>query len=62
MADDANHDAFVLEIPEMVGIALSPQRTPQAATGPWPEGTVIVSADSHMLERRLLGRSLPRGS
>jgi predicted TIM-barrel fold metal-dependent hydrolase len=50
MADDANHDAFVLEIPEMVGIALSPQRTAQAATGTWPEGTVIASADSHMLE------------
>ena len=46
MADDA----FVLEIPEMVGIALSPQRKPQAATKPWPEGTVIISADSHMLE------------
>ena len=25
-------DGFVLEIPEMVGIPLSPQRTPQAAT------------------------------
>jgi predicted TIM-barrel fold metal-dependent hydrolase len=46
MADDA----FVLEIPEMVGIPLSPQRVPQAATKPWPEGTVIISADSHMLE------------
>lgn len=43
-------DGFVLEIPEMVGIALSPQRKPQAATGRWPEGTVIISADSHMLE------------
>ena len=47
MADDG----FVLEIPEMVGIPLSPQRTPQAATKPWPAGTVIVSADSHMIER-----------
>ncbi|HEY1427816.1 MAG TPA: hypothetical protein VGF50_14180, partial [Caulobacteraceae bacterium] len=46
MADDA----FVLEIPEMVGIALSPQRSPQAAAKAWPKGTVIVSADSHMLE------------
>ena len=46
MADDG----FVLEIPEMVGIALSPERTPQAATQPWPEGTLIISADSHMLE------------
>jgi len=43
-------DGFVLEIPEMVGIDLSPQRKPQASKGPWPEGTVIISADSHMLE------------
>jgi predicted TIM-barrel fold metal-dependent hydrolase len=46
MADDA----FVLEIPEMVGIPLSPQRKPQAKTKAWPEGTIIISADSHMLE------------
>jgi predicted TIM-barrel fold metal-dependent hydrolase len=52
MADDGAH-GFVLEIPEMVGIALSPQRTAQAATAAWPEGTVIVSADSHMLESDL---------
>jgi predicted TIM-barrel fold metal-dependent hydrolase len=50
MADDASHDRFVLEIPEMVGIPLSPQRTAQAATDAWPEGTLIISADSHMLE------------
>lgn len=43
-------DGFVLEIPEMVGIPLSPQRTAQAATGAWPAGTRIISADSHMLE------------
>ena len=43
-------DGFVLEIPEMVGIALSPQRKPQAATKAWPRGTRIISADSHMLE------------
>jgi predicted TIM-barrel fold metal-dependent hydrolase len=43
-------DRFVLEIPEMVGVPLSPARTAQAATRPWPEGTIIVSADSHMLE------------
>ncbi len=49
MADDG----FVLEIPEMVGIALSPNRRPQAATNAWPDGTVIVSADSHMLETDL---------
>jgi hypothetical protein len=49
MADDG----FVLEIPEMVGIALSPERAPQGATRPWPRGTRIVSADSHMLETDL---------
>lgn len=43
-------DGFVLEIPEMVGIPLSPARQPQAQGGPWPDGTVIISADSHMLE------------
>lgn len=43
-------DGYVLEIPEMVGIPLSPQRKPQAAAHPWPEGTVVISADSHMLE------------
>ena len=60
MADDANHDAFVLEIPEMVWIALSPQRAPQAGTRPWPEGTVIVSADSHMLEGDYWSTASPR--
>ena len=52
-------DGFVLEIPEMVGIPLSPQRKAQAATGPWPEGTVIVSADSHMLETDLWHERFP---
>src|SRR6202035_2751911 len=47
---DALVDGFVLEIPEMVGIPLSPARKAQAATSPWPEGTIIVSADCHMLE------------
>ena len=46
-------DGFVLEIPEMIGIALSPERTPQAATKSWPDGTLIISADSHMLETDL---------
>jgi predicted TIM-barrel fold metal-dependent hydrolase len=45
MADD-----FILEIPEQVGIAVARRRRPQAQTRAWPEGTVIVSADSHMLE------------
>ena len=43
-------DGFVLEIPEMVGIPLAAKRTAQEANQAWPEGTVIVSADSHMLE------------
>lgn len=46
-------DGFVLEIPEMVGIPLSPARTAQAATKAWPAGTTIISADSHMLETDL---------
>ncbi|WP_293679873.1 amidohydrolase family protein [uncultured Phenylobacterium sp.] len=44
-------DGFVLEIPEMVGIPLAAKRTAQEATQAWPAGTVIVSADSHMIER-----------
>lgn len=41
---------YVLEIPEQVTIAASPQRVPQAGTRPWPAGTRIVSADSHLIE------------
>ena len=44
-------DGFVLEIPEQVGVALATARTPQAKTKDWPEGTIVVSADSHMLEK-----------
>jgi predicted TIM-barrel fold metal-dependent hydrolase len=44
---------FVLEIPEMVGIPLSPARKAQAATKSWPAGTTVISADSHMLETDL---------
>lgn len=43
-------DGSVLEIPEMIGIPLSPQRKAQAKTKDWPAGTVIISADSHILE------------
>ena len=43
-------DGFVLEIPEMVGIALAAQRSAQKQTKAWPAGTIIASADSHMLE------------
>jgi predicted TIM-barrel fold metal-dependent hydrolase len=46
-------DGFVLEIPEQVGLPTSTRRRPQPATRAWPEGTVIVSADSHMLETDL---------
>jgi predicted TIM-barrel fold metal-dependent hydrolase len=46
-------DGSVLEIPEMIGIALSTERTPQSATAAWPAGTRIISADSHMLESDL---------
>ena len=44
-------DSYVLEIPEQVTIVPSTQRVPQAATRPWPAGTVIVSADSHLIEQ-----------
>ena len=44
-------DGFVLEIPEMVGIPVAAKRKAQAKTHEWPAGTVIVSADSHMIER-----------
>ena len=42
---------FVLEIPEMVNIPPAAKRKAQSKTHEWPAGTVIVSADSHMLER-----------
>ena len=41
---------FVLEIPEQIDIPLAAKRKAQKKTRPWPKGTVIVSADSHMLE------------
>lgn len=44
-------DAWTLEIPEQVDIAVSPERVPQAETRPWPAGTRIISADSHLIER-----------
>ena len=46
-------EGFILEIPEQVGLATSTRRKAQAETRKWPEGTVIVSADSHMLETDL---------
>lgn len=43
-------DGFVLEIERQVGLPVAPQRRAEESFGPWPAGTVIVSADSHMLE------------
>jgi predicted TIM-barrel fold metal-dependent hydrolase len=53
-------DGFILEIPEMVGIPLAAKRQAQAAAQSWPEGTVIVSADSHMIERDCWYDKFPR--
>jgi predicted TIM-barrel fold metal-dependent hydrolase len=50
MADSFAADEFVLEIPEQVGVPLARHRKAQTATKAWPRGTVIISADSHMLE------------
>jgi predicted TIM-barrel fold metal-dependent hydrolase len=47
---NAMPDGFILEIPGQVGLPTPTRRSPEAATRAWPEGTVIVSADSHMLE------------
>jgi hypothetical protein len=46
-------EGFILEIPEQVGLAVATARKPQAQARQWPPGTVIVSADSHMLESDL---------
>ena len=43
-------DGFILEIPEQVGQPVARRRTAQTERTAWPPGTVIVSADSHMLE------------
>jgi predicted TIM-barrel fold metal-dependent hydrolase len=42
---------YVLEIPEQITIDVSPKRVPQASLRPWPAGTIIVSADSHLIEQ-----------
>lgn len=44
-------DEYVLEIAEQITIEVSPRRVPQAQQHPWPPGTVIVSADSHLIEQ-----------
>lgn len=43
-------EGFILEIPEQIGQPVAARRKAQAKTRAWPDGTVIVSADSHMLE------------
>jgi predicted TIM-barrel fold metal-dependent hydrolase len=48
--EDAMAEGFILEIHEQVGLPVARERQPQAGPDHWPEGTVIVSADSHMLE------------
>lgn len=50
MPKDMEAGGFILEIDKQVGIPVARQRTPEAGAHAWPEGTVIVSADSHMLE------------
>lgn len=51
MTDEAiSAEEYVLEIPEQIGIPLAAQRKAQKKTKAWPKGTIIVSADSHMLE------------
>jgi len=49
--DDPLLDEYVLEIPAQKTIEVSPRRRPEAADHPWPAGTRIVSADSHLIER-----------
>src|SRR5476651_1870880 len=49
--DGMTSGEFVLEIPEMIGIPPAAERKAQAGEQVWPPGTVIISADSHMLER-----------
>ncbi len=44
-------DEFALSIPEIVGIPLAAKRSAQPLMKPWPAGTLIVSPDSHMIER-----------
>lgn len=44
---------FILQIPEQIGLAVAAKRKPQPEAHPWPKGTRIVSADSHILESDL---------
>ncbi len=48
---DPIQDEYVLEIPAQKNIDVSPRRVAEAETRPWPAGTRIVSADSHLIEQ-----------
>lgn len=48
---DPMHEEYILEIPEQRTIDVSPRREAQGETIPWPAGTRVVSADSHLIER-----------
>jgi predicted TIM-barrel fold metal-dependent hydrolase len=52
---------YVLEIPEQIDIPVPPKRVPQAEQRPWPAGTRIVSADSHLIEGDYWIEGFPEG-
>ncbi len=54
-------DSYVLEIPEMVGIPTAAKRTPQVKAREWPEGTIIVSPDAHLIETDCWFDKFPEG-
>ncbi|MEE4298968.1 MAG: amidohydrolase family protein [Pseudomonadales bacterium] len=49
--NEASKKHWALGLREQIDIEVPPKRRPQAETRPWPTGTRIVSADSHMIER-----------
>lgn len=57
---DPVEDEYVLEIPEQKTIPVSPQRTPQTEQAPWPPGTRIISADSHLIEQDYWYEGFPK--
>lgn len=48
---DSAQEEYVLEIPAQKTLKVSPQRTAQPEDAPWPAGTRIISADSHLIEQ-----------
>ena len=48
---DSAQEEYVLEIPAQKTLKVSPQRTAQPEDVPWPAGTRIISADSHLIEQ-----------